>query len=542
MRQLLLILFVLFQIKGYSQTSLSQDKSKLIRSIKVDAIKTINSYEGILNNKTKNYKDLYDLFSDSATVFCDILPANKLNTTLSLEDYFRVATKAHKRQEVKIQINEINIISEIDTSEVLVKLLIQKDISSTTRNGIHYSDEFSNIAVYLKYTSKVNEYEELTFNTTIDSIVVKDKVLPVYQIAYIVDRDSTYRLNESNKLKVNSKLIDQSIDWIGGGNTYFFIDANSNRNLKYDISNAPFCFGLTKLKKSEEKSFIAFKSVKNKILLKIRRPRFNVTSFYNQSNFKLINSNIHGVFNDSSLNQAKELGLHLGYYIKYSPDYYISVSTGLSQLSLNSNFNLFNYSYSYFDVDPSGNNYLSKVKINSLHEEQDIQVYTLPLSLKYGFRIEDKYEDFGLEKVSQYLPEFVYLNISGAYNIFNKPSYTSSANISYSGFYEDDFGIEISDNGVYNFGEFDLFFQEPLSLNNYISSSVTFGCQKKLSQNKDKLFINLEYTLSTNISDPLVSSKDVISVSYNELNSVSNLLDSFFIKRNFFNFGITYNF
>ena len=36
MRQLLLILFVLFQIKGYSQTSLSQDKSKLIRSIKPD--------------------------------------------------------------------------------------------------------------------------------------------------------------------------------------------------------------------------------------------------------------------------------------------------------------------------------------------------------------------------------------------------------------------------------------------------------------------------------------------------------------------------
>lgn len=548
MRKYFPLIFLLFTYSAFSQSNEIELSSTEIRTAYVSSINVVNEYSSILNNKTSFYTDLFSLFSDSSSkVAFDILPENKLNNSIELEKYILKAARSHRQQKVIIDITDINIIDTNDNSDVNVQVTFDKHIDTRTRDGINYKDILYDLKMYLSL-KKLKSYEATTsFEVKIDSIILRSLLDYKYQIAYVVENDSTYDLANNNLIINKRKPISYETDWIGEGNNYFFLrnKTKTSRHIKYSLDNAPFAFGLKPVEREKYKDYRSFNSIKNVLLLKIKRPKFSFSLLSNQSNVDLIDPNIFGLNNQKTHNRLNEVGFELGYYLNYKPKplyYYTSLSFGVSRMNLQSNFSLENFDYQFEDIDPSGNNYLRKIKINSLSELRDITYLNFPLSFKYGVNLNELYLNRSLDKYLFILPDFISLKISGIYHNLQTSLYTSSANINYSGLYEDFFGIEITDNGVYDFGNFEIINEDIINFKDYLSGMIILGLHNKLTKGKDRLFLDLELGLNFNFTEPFIPEYQYISSGFNELNSSLNLIDKVSMNRNFFRFGFTYNF
>lgn len=548
MRRYFPLIFLLFTCSVFSQSNEIELSSTEIRTAYVSSINVVNEYSSILNKKTSSYSDLFSLFSDSTSkVPFDILPENKLNNSIELDRYILKAARSHRQQKVVINITDINIIGTNNNSDVNVLVTFEKIIDARTRDGINYKDIIYNLNMYLKL-KKSNSYDTTTpFDAKIDSITLGSVLDYKFQIAYVVENDTTYDLANNNLIVNKRKPISYETDWIGEGNNYFFLRNNTkkSRNIKYSLDNAPFAFSLESIEREKYKNYRSFNSIKNVLLLKIKRPRFSLSILSNQSNVNLIDPNIFGLNNQKLNNTINELGFELGYYLNYKPKplyYYTSLSLGVSRMNLQSTFSLVNFDYQFEDIDPSENNYLRKIKINSLSEQHDITYLNFPLSFKYGINLNELYLNRSLENYLFLLPDFISLKISGIYHNLQTSTYSSSANINYSGLYEDFFGIEITDNGVYDFGNFNLLNEDIVNYKDYFSGMIVLGLQNKLSKEKDRLFLDLEFGLNFNFTDPFIPEDKYISSDLNELNSSLNLIDKVSMNRNFLRLGFTYNF
>jgi len=548
MRRYFPLIFLLFTCSVFSQSNEIELSSTEIRTAYVSSINVVNEYSSILNKKTSSYSDLFSLFSDSTSkVPFDILPENKINNSIELDRYILKAARSHRQQKVVINITDVNIIGTNNNSDINVLVTFEKIIDARTRDGINYKDIIYNLNMYLKL-KKSNSYDTTTpFDAKIDSITLGSVLDYKFQIAYVVENDTTYDLANNNLIVNKRKPISYETDWIGEGNNYFFLRNNTkkSRNIKYSLDNAPFAFSLESIEREKYKNYRSFNSIKNVLLLKIKRPRFSLSILSNQSNVNLIDPNIFGLNNQKSNNTINELGFELGYYLNYKPKplyHYTSLSLGVSRMNLQSTFSLVNFDYQFEDIDPSENNYLRKIKINSLSEQHDITYLNFPLSFKYGINLNELYLNRSLENYLFLLPDFISLKISGIYHNLQTSTYSSSANINYSGLYEDFFGIEITDNGVYDFGNFNLLNEDIVNYKDYFSGMIVLGLQNKLSKEKDRLFLDLEFGLNFNFTDPFIPEDKYISSDLNELNSSLNLIDKVSMNRNFLRLGFTYNF
>ena len=111
----------------FAQGFSNEQKSAEIRSVKTSAIEMIISYDEILNSKTSNYGELYSIFSErSAKVIQDILPENKLNSLTSIKKYINKSADHHKRQKVKVSINNLEIVNSDDGSYSLTANISRK--------------------------------------------------------------------------------------------------------------------------------------------------------------------------------------------------------------------------------------------------------------------------------------------------------------------------------------------------------------------------------------------------------------------------------
>ena len=545
MRSYILTFILLINSVGYSQELSNKQRSAEIRSVNTDVINIINIYEAIFNDRTSNYDELKSIFSNSAKVVQDILPENKLDKTTLLDDYIKSSRKHHVRQKVNIRIDNIELVDSDEFSYSLVAK-VSKYIEATTRNGIEYNEQLNDLLFYIKSQRNEDSESNNVFDSKIDSVISLNRIKTNYQVAYVVENDSIYNIGERN-LILNNKTITSKPNFEQGNNYFFIKNLNKRKsNPKYDLDNAPFCFGLTPLDKSRYRDVRSLIKIKNRLLLEIKRPRFNISSSYHRSDIRVLKSNNYGITDDNRSNKLSEGGFEIGYFLTYKPKpyyHYLSLSLGIYKMSLVSNYQLNNYSYSYDDIDPAGNDYLRRVNIHKLNEDQQVNFLNLPLSIKYAVNVEEQYSDLGLDSLF-ILPEFFYVKISPTFHKNLNNSYNTSANISYSGFYQDAFNIEIDENGVYDFGDYQLAYdyQNELAFDDYFSTTLCVGFQKRLSRDKDELFLDFEYVVNFALTSPFESNPEFISRNSSDINSVYSLFDKISLNRNFIRFGLSYNF
>ena len=108
--------------------------------------------------------------------------------------------------------------------------------------------------------------------------------------------------------------------------------------------------------------------------------------------------------------------------------------------------NLDNRTYSYNDIDSDGGEYIRNIELLNINEQQNINSNEILTQLKLKIKIGD------LDK------EKIDISFSVGYGFINIVSaeYNSTALATYSGYYNDLFGITITENGVYDFGNYEI--------------------------------------------------------------------------------------
>lgn len=136
----------------------------------------------------------------------------------------------------------------------------------------------------------------------------------------------------------------------------------------------------------------------------------------------------------------------------------------------NTGFN--NFSQSYMDVDPDGADYQRNISYTNFQESLAAEFITTSLTTGFNLELENI---FKLKERMKNFHLLLDLNYSwGLMNNVNTKSYRKS-DILYSGYYANFFNLNISDNGVYDFGNYEVSKFNELKLKNNFSHNISVG-------------------------------------------------------------------
>ena len=162
--------------------------------------------------------------------------------------------------------------------------------------------------------------------------------------------------------------------------------------------------------------------------------------------------------------------------------------------------------------------YIRTIELNDIQEEQNISFNEIKAEMQIGYK-QNKWE----------------FSVGAGLGILNivDTDYSSSANAKYSGFYDDLFGITLSENGVYDFGDYSLSESGSINTNSSVETNhYFFTTAFHLNQNFS-IKASIRYTqLSESIFD---TNNPRISNDFSELNSISSILS---YNLNFINSGL----
>ena len=175
--------------------------------------------------------------------------------------------------------------------------------------------------------------------------------------------------------------------------------------------------------------------------------------------------------------------------------------------------NIPSFTESYNDIDSDGDDYLRTILIENFTENQvlDLQSISGSLELRLNAFKVNKFD--GIISLSAGL---------GGVTV-NTATYSNSAQITYSGYYEDLFGINIDDNGVYDFGNYDLAQSGDLDFNTGVQTFLIDV--NGMIKYKDRLMFSVGAIYTQYQTNIFNISTNRVSSDYNELNTINNLID-----------------
>jgi hypothetical protein len=202
---------------------------------------------------------------------------------------------------------------------------------------------------------------------------------------------------------------------------------------------------------------------------------------------------------------------------------YWSVKFGGGADVFNYQLNLASQHSKYFAVDPDGDTYLRTNKVFNIRETHNLVYATAPFILQKGFT-------FGKNSVYIQAVYYLMLKYSSSYNM--------DANATYSGYYEELFGLTISENGIYDFGTYDFNLRGiPLLPKSMVSSyGIGIGYNRQLSR---KVYFDCGLNYRTSNTYLFQEDPKRLSDSYLGLNSLTNLNHQLKVEYVNMNFGLS---
>ena len=509
----LLISFVLI-INLMVVKSFAQNQTDYItRKVNLRALSLIDDYRNATTFVTvKKYNDFKKLFTGpDALIINDILPNNDLDNKIKIDEYIKL-NEIYFSKSNSSDLKITGLSSTFDTAYAGKVLIEAAKFLNFLYKGITYQDtldlQFEVSFNYLKDTYKINSIN--TTNKYGKYCIVNARVKGIFNSRALsnhivlfnnskitLDKDGNYFLK---RIQENSINIIQTVDEnIIGSNMidYNLIGKNplSDKNIytvkfKQPIIVVQPIAGIF----SGGASPIVFKSTESLKDVKLKE------------------------------NTSYSVALNIGLLVYQNSKFNIQFKTGFQYMSFNYDQEIESYFYYNSSIDPDKSIYIRKTKISNFKETNLIKCFSIPLGIQSSYEIYKHFSFFAAIGTS------ILNHISSVYS--------SSANASYSGFYSDFYNITISENGVYDFGNYnniedkgDLKFKK-----NLICYYGEFGISKKINRR-----------LSISCSANYLKSKDVIfnenkmvlSTDYKNLNSISNLSNQYYIKSIFINLGLS---
>lgn len=432
------ILFILLISSNVQGQDLLESES---RKIKTEVFKLIDAYKENCPLKDEDQKSKFpELFLNSMASLIpnDILPANKLNEIINVEEYLNLTENWPKVYTLDPPIVGIRV----------YRVKIEPSVSNS-RSGKVYVDAMKNIYVY---SGKYNRYE--------DTIDIR------FEIQYDL-KDETYliesiKTNKTHKNKyVTIKIKNQNSD----KNTYdpnLFNQIKIN-NIIYDLT-FPDGSSLLKTFNAGDKvkvtpvsnDFISSKVIEipeneydSERLLRFKRKNIYVgpsNTFFkqNKSIDVLGDHSFNGVLGITGSKSEFHVGLVL-YRLSNTPwDIGIEVGYGITQIRYE--LGLPEYIESHLTADMDNHLYLRTTRILDINEQGDISFTQIPIGLKLNYR---------LDEITDGLIWFTGFKFSHV--IDSKLNRTTTADVYHSGLYGPEFlNLNIFENDVYDFGYFSV--------------------------------------------------------------------------------------
>ena len=239
-------------------------------------------------------------------------------------------------------------------------------------------------------------------------------------------------------------------------------------------------------------------------------------------------------YNVNTVDFLNNLDFNFSYRL-LNKNFIVNIVANYQHKKFNQDIFINNFSYSYNDFDTDGAEYLRSIELNNIQENQLIDTESFYVNIEIAKEIK-----FKKSKRTVTLSASVGgLPLLGPnFNVISA-KYNSSADALYSGYYSDLAGITISENGVYDFGQYQISGSgniiEPTK---YSSLQLGLGLTIKITS---KIFLSVDYRLLRFTDNIFNFGDSKISKDFNELNSVMNIhpID---MNQNSFSTGLNLNF
>jgi hypothetical protein len=522
-KKLVLLFFIPFAVFAQDNTNDAKHQ-EIIMSVlqQIDEYGSVSSFGGDESRITY----FQNLFVDLNTKIVNDIPAmGNYDQRISVAEYVKNMRNYYNRIGIDITINEISKIDFIDDNKGTLSVFLTKKVYGENLHPDHILEISKNNTQFLEYEDEFEleikfEFVLTMLNDKINGIstLISDIRLPIPKGKLLVIAPHWRRflavgLTAQNEMKI--KVDDKEIQVSG----YFYSIPNITSATNIEISSADETFigkekiSLNTYQKTDKihlhkltftkpigdfQGFVLF----SPDFLKVNPNNFSADILDQSANSfgGSISYNIDDVFfNTKEKIKKKKMSIYL--------------KAGLIKDNLDYTLNIPSYSETYNATDADGGNYERTVLLEDFNENQKIDMQTIFGELEFRFK-PFKYKQYkGIGSISGGVGQ---LSVNSA-------TYDNSANATYSGYYEDLFGITIAENGVYDFGNFNPSQSGDLEFNTNVQLIIIEA--SAMLQIKDRWMFSAGIMYTKYQSNIFNIGSDRISNDFNELNSINNLID-----------------
>ena len=564
----------------FINASAQNKKDVLYQDIILSCYDMLNEYEKNCSFSNEDrISEFKDMFESSSNLHTNDIPAmNNYNTSLSIDNYIKSVRKYYSRMNVDVRVNSFSRV-EYFSDQAEISVFINKSISGT--NAKNYLEIKSNSFIikkdnmYLSYAGKYvsdiddaifyessedakekikklkevfpadkystvkqeDEIEELisyedNFNLRIDFLVdiisdtvhnIKLKKVDLVEkkspLIVIIPSISKFYNQKKKDYKYNMPLQysydikDKKAKWMPLTVDGYFLSLNEGKKVKIRPTGKLY-YKTYELDPIDEN--IAENGLKELNFLEYTLS-VGASIIIPSSNINFLSNSVPASFVINQVDLTNNIDLKAELNIIRNKTFFVNVSYNFSQNSFNQDILIDSYNYSYNDIDPDGSSYLRNIQLYNIQENQSIETSSQYISAVIGkeFQINKKSKKTISASVS-WSPPIIESN----YKILSA-AYSSSAEALYSGYYQDLAGITISENGVYNFGEYQISGSgniiEPIG---FTSSQIDVNLSFKINP---RIAVTADWRLITFENNVFDFGDQSVSKDFNDLNSVMNI-------------------
>tara|TARA_Y100001968_G_C19440930_1_gene762482 strand:- start:1793 stop:3373 length:1581 start_codon:yes stop_codon:yes gene_type:complete len=491
-------LFVLILIINFN--CLSQLTDDKIRGLNIEIINKVQYF-----NECINLSKIRDL-DKRMMISNDHILSNQSDSIILIEDYIKLISN-NSSNKYSLTIIDINPTTSIEnnnfTSEVFLKKTIQENLGDCSENQVFISnvlrDTIFQKAVFTSsfkdkiWKVKLNRIE--TINPRGRKVLIVPKgnknYFDRFGLKQIVFLDTTYSLIPSKNLNYPIYFVKDPKKSFNEYENYY--DFYTNNKPKSNSCNNIASY---KLPKQGSNGYV------------------EAGIGLDFSIFNRLNSDFSIIPEEeiiSSVKSINSLGVW-GQYVYYlKQPYRLNVGFGITNNSFIINSSFVDHSDVYQAVDPDGSYYYRKSNYENFVENFMLDYISIPISLGLDVELGKKFNQINKRLMLS-------LNYAFTPMMNTNAESTRSSTVKYSGNYPDLFNITISENGVYDFGTFNLTNTiTEMEKNNTLSHSISIGTKAYINNIVFSFMGN--YLLAPKTIFAL-EDKTYISINNNELNSL----------------------
>lgn len=500
-----LLYLLLFSISGY-KGAFAQNQMDAQDNLKLKALYFLDYYASI--NIIEDNDGLRACFESAAVRVPNlILQENKLADSLTLDQYILrynnyVYTKGNAPTSIAIVPYQLRI-DTLNSLEVNIIVDAQLYLSAVNIDKVMIKDTLD-VSFTLGYAVKTKVIKIKAINQSIP----RGKYLIVKAIRKrsILDgfknvQDTTVQELPLYNLTVNG--INTQTDSNG---LIYLHNISINKPQKININTANYLdFGGEIFNQNRLRGIYSKTKLNSTQAVYFRKSTFFLEgnlgiNYFIASNPIKSNS---AVLENSNLKMSTK-GIGFGFYIFNKPKWESSIVLGYSSYTAENVSYLKKYSEVFNAIDPDGSSYIRFNDITDINEFQHLSFTTANATLQLAYKFNTKTK--------------LNIGLRFAQKVNGSLKRETEATAVYSGLYTDFFNVKISENGIYDFGTYQLFDSSTLQLSPQLSFyGMQIGVERSVTK---KISATVGFAFLQSTAEILRPQNKSLSIKYDQIESV----------------------